>query len=109
MITNTGITIYHRINNKWERKYYSNCWYYSKSNASLEKGYNVKNSVEVRIPYKQNKISIKDVKIEDIIVKGNTNKNITSLGDLKGYSYYSITSLTDNSFGQEPHIHIGAN
>ena len=62
MITNSSLTIYHKdgydiVNNyeKWKRYNYNNVWFFGGEGATINKGYNDANSVQIRIPYDQNK------------------------------------------------------
>jgi len=52
-------------------------------------------------------LNIKAFNIGDIIVQGTLTQNINTQQDLKGYEVYNITSINDNQFGTNPHIHIG--
>lgn len=111
MITNSSLTIYHKsIENhleKWTRYNYVNVWFFGGKGASINKGYDNANDVEVRIPYNQNEIDVSHIAIGDIIVQGTLDFNITSQQDLKSYQIYNITSINNNNFGNNPHIHIG--
>ena len=114
MITNTGITIYHKgFDNTtkletWQRFNYPNAWVFGGESAVNSKGYNQTNNIQVRIPYKQNSLNIEDFSIGDIIVKGTLTANIEKQQDLNGL-FYNITSINDNTFGKEPHIHLTGN
>ena len=46
-------------------------------------------------------------KIKDILIKGNLTTEINTQQDLVGHEIYNITSINDNEFGNNPHIHIG--
>lgn len=111
MITNTSVTIYHKgFNNEtrletWTRFNYPHAWVFGGESASDNKGYNQTNNVQVRIPYKQNALNIDDFSIGDIIVKGTLTTDITRQQDLSGL-IYNIVSIKDNTFGNEPHIHL---
>lgn len=113
MITNSSITIYHKSgldehkNIVWTKYIYNDTWYFGGKGASINKGYDNANDVEIRIPYKQNTLNITNFAIGDIIVKGTLDVNITKQSDLKDYDIYNITSIKDNNFGNNPHIHIG--
>ena len=65
------------------------------------------NDVDIRIPYNQNQINISNIQIGDILVKGDIATDITTQQDLVGYEVYNITSINDNDFGNNPHLHIG--
>ena len=113
MITNTSLTIYHKDYDettrfeKWIRKNYSQVWWFGGKGASVNKGYDNANDVDIRIPYNQNEIDIANIQIGDILVKGDIATDITTQQDLSEFEYYNITSINDNNFGNNPHIHIG--
>ena len=112
MITNSSLTIYHKdgLNEqhfeKWTRYNYDNVWYFGGRGASINKGYDNANDVEIRIPYNAT-INIENFSIGDIIVKGTLNIDIETQQDLSNYDVYNITSIKNNTFGNNPHIHIG--
>lgn len=110
MITNSKLTIYHKsiVNHteKWTRYNYDKVWYFGGKGASINKGYDNANDVEIRIPY-YNGLDITKFAIGDIIVKGSLETEISTQQDLKSYQTYNITSIKDNNFGNNPHIHIG--
>lgn len=112
MITNSKLTIYHKsiVNHieKWTRYNYDKVWYFGGKGASINKGYDNANDVEIRIPYDENSnLDATKFAIGDIIVKGVLETEITTQQDLKSYQTYNITSIKDNNFGNNPHIHIG--
>lgn len=115
MITNSEVTIYHYSGRdvstnleKWVRYNYTNVWYFGGKGAGINKGYNDANNVEIRIPYDQNEgLNINNFKIGDIIVKGRLENDISTQKDLKNYDIFNITSITNNDFGNNQHIHIG--
>lgn len=114
MITNNNITYYHKIFNKvtkleeWQRVIFNNVWTFARKGSSVNKGYESSNNIDVRIPMEE----IKDNKIfsmfsiGDIIVMG-IQKDITKQNDLQGKEFYNVTSINTNSFGNNPHIHLG--
>lgn len=112
MITNSNITVYHqgydKTNKKetWTRYNYSNVWFVSSRGANLNKGYDNANDFDVRIPYSSS-VSIGNFSIGDIVVQGTLDIDITKQQDLSNYLFYNITSINDNNFGNNPHIHIG--
>lgn len=135
MLINSYITIYHKILDektrleKWEKYQYLGWWFGGKG-SSTQKGYENANDVQVRIPYDVNakgniltgKLSInlskdnlseKDIditkfEIGDIIAKGKIDDEIEFQSDLKGYKdVYNITAISNNTFGYNPHIHLG--
>ena len=115
MITNGSLTVYHRDGldvsthlEKWVRYNYDKVWFFGGKGAGINKGYDNANDVEIRISYGQNKdLAIGNFSIGDIVVKGTLETNITTQQDLDGYLIYNITSINDNNFGNNPHIHIG--
>lgn len=114
MITNKSLTIYHKSFDtttrleKWTRYNYSNVWFFGGKGASINKGYDNANDVEIRIPYDKNSgLSIINFAIGDIIVEGTLETNITTQQDLDNYLIYNITSINDNNFGNNKHIHLG--
>ncbi len=113
MITNTKLTIYHKGFNedtrleKWVRFSYENVWFFGGKGTSTNKGYENANDVQIRIPYAKNSnLDIRNFAIGDIIVEGDLTDDITTQQDLSDYLVYAITSINDNQFGTQPHIHI---
>lgn len=113
MITNSSTTLYHKIFNnetrleEWVKYIYPNTWFFGGKGAGISKGYENANDVDVRIPYAQNEVDITNIAIGDIIVQGALDLEITTQQDLKDYQVYNITSINNNNFGNEPHIHLG--
>lgn len=115
MLVNSSLTIYHKAGldpathfEKWTRYNYDNVWFFGGKGASINKGYDNANDVEVRIPYNQNEnLDINKFAIGDIIVKGTLDIDIQTQQDLSDYLIYNITSINDNSFGNNQHIHLG--
>ena len=113
MITNASLTHYHKTLDKttrlekWIRYNYENVWWFGGKGSSINKGYENANDVNARIPYDKNDIDIGNLAIGDIIVKGTIETDITTQQDLKNYEVYNITSINDNNFGINPHIHLG--
>ena len=113
MITNASLTHYHKTLDettrleKWIRYNYENVWWFGGKGSSINKGYENANDVDVRIPYDKNGIDISNLAIGDIIVKGTIETDITTQQDLKNYEIYNITSINDNNFGINRHIHLG--
>lgn len=113
MITNSSLTIYHNSGldvathfEKWTRYNYSKVWFFGGKGASINKGYDNANDVEIRIPYYQG-LDINNFSIGDIIVKGTLDFDIQRQQDLANYDIYNITSIKDNKFGKNQHIHLG--
>ena len=113
MIINASLTHYHKTLDettrleKWIRYNYENVWWFGGKGSSINKGYENANDVNVRIPYDKNDIDIGNLAIGDIIVKGTLDTDITTQQDLKNYEVYNITSINDNNFGINKHIHLG--
>ena len=113
MIINASLTHYHKTLDeatrleKWIRYNYENVWWFGGKGSSINKGYENANDVNVRIPYDKNNIDISNLAIGDIIVKGTIDTDITTQQDLKKYEVYNITSINDNNFGINKHIHLG--
>jgi len=113
MITNNALTIYHKVFDtdtkldKWVRYNYSKAWIFGGKGASINKGYDNANNIDVRLSYQQNDIDINNFAIGDIIVPCTLDLNIETQQDLKDYQIYNITSITNNTFGTNPHLHIG--
>lgn len=116
MICNSSLTIYHKgfdDENKvetWERFNYDNVWFFGGKGAGINKGYDNANDVNVRLPYDKNEdLDIKNIIIGDVIVQGTLDIDIDDPSDLlkQGYETYTITSINNNNFGNNPHIHIG--
>lgn len=115
MITNSSLTIYHYDGldtathfEKWKRYNYEKVWFFGGKGAGLNKGYDNANDVQVRIPYDQNEgLNIEDFKIGDIIVQGTLDFDIENQQSLKDYQIYNITSINNNDFGNNQHIHLG--
>ena len=113
MITNNSITIYHKSGldvstrlEQWTRYNYNNVWFFGGKGAGINKGYDNANDVQIRIPYDEN-IDITNFSIGDIVVEGTLDIDIQTQQDLDGYNVYNITSINNNTFGNNPHIHLG--
>lgn len=114
MLVNSKLTLYHKVFNpttrleEWVRYNYDNVWFFGGKGAGINKGYVDANDCDVRIPYKQNKnLDVNIFKKGDIIVPLELTENISSQQDLKNYDVYNITSITNNTYGINPHIHLG--
>lgn len=118
MITNSSLTVYHkgydyikRIET-WTRYNYNKVWWFGGKGTSTNAGYENANDVQVRIAYEYydnlyfNDLDISNFEIGDIIVEGNLDFDIETQQDLKNYKVYNITSITNNLFGNNPHIHL---
>lgn len=115
MITNSSITIYHKSGldvstrlEKWTRYNYDNVWFFGGKGASIDKGYDNANDVQIRIPFDLNpNLNIANFSIGDIVVQGTLATDIDTQSDLDGSLFYNITTIKNNNFGNNPHIHIG--
>ena len=114
MICNSSVTIYHMSGldvsthfEKWTRHNYDNVWFFGGKGASINKGYDNANDVEIRLPYSKNNLDINDFAIGDIIVEGKLALDIDKQTDLQNYNIYNITSINNNNFGKNKHFHIG--
>lgn len=113
MITNSSLTVYHKgydYENRvetWERHNYDKVWWFGGKGASTNAGYENANDVQVRIAYEYyDNLDIGNFKIGDIIVEGNLDIDIQTQQDLKSYKVYNITAINNNTFGNNPHIHL---
>lgn len=111
MLVNSSLTVYHKVEDnhdyKWVRYNYDKIWWFGGKGASLNKGYENANDVQIRIPYDLNSdLDYNNFGIGDILVQGILYSDITSAEDIQG-EYYNITSLNNNVFGNNKHIHIG--
>lgn len=115
MVTNSSLTIYHRNgldiathNELWVRYNYDKVWFFGGKGAGINKGYDNANDVQIMIPYDLNEnLDVNNFAIGDIIVQGTLNVDIATQEDLENYLIYNITSINDNNFGNNQHIHIG--
>lgn len=114
MITNASLTVYHKTFNQttrleeWIRYNYSNIWWYGGRGTGINKGYDKANDVKIRIPYDKNiNLNITNFEIGDILVKGTLSSEITTQQDLDSYEVYNITSINDNTTGDNKHIYLG--
>jgi hypothetical protein len=111
MITNTDITVFHKGIDEstrletWTRFYYPKAWVFNIKGSVVRDGYQFNNRIGIRIPYETNKnLFINNFAIGDIVCKGNIQQVIESQSDVPGA--YNITQITDNTFGENPHIHL---
>lgn len=114
MLCNKNITIYHKgfdevkRHETWTRFNYDNVWFFGGKGASINKGYENANDVNIRIFYENhNDLDINNFAIGDIIVDDMLSIDIESQQDLSEYLTYDITSILNNNFGNNPHIHLG--
>lgn len=112
MLTNNEITIYHKVlferKYKWIRYNYQRVWTFGGKGAGINKGYENANDINIRLPYNLNKnLDINNFAIGDIICIGNIQKDIESQSELDENIIYNITSITDNNYSNNAHIHLG--
>lgn len=116
MITNSELTVYHKsgldvVNHLevWTRYNYDNVWFFGGKGAGIDKGYENANDVQIRIAYENEpNLNINNFKIGDILVKGHLDIDIETQQDLgTNYEIYNITSIKNNNFGINKHIHLG--
>lgn len=108
MLTNTDLTIFHRVHDpvtrldKWERTYVDAAWWFKDSKATLNTdGLTVADVYYVRIPDTSLVIS-KD----DYLVKGDCGVDMQTVKDLEGYEKTRATTVNINTFGDNPHIKV---
>ena len=114
MKTNASLTHYHKTIDddirleKWVRYNYDNVWFFGGKGSGINKGYENANDCDIRIWYeKNNNLNIANFSIGDVVIKGTLDTDITKQQDLNNYEVYNITSINDNNFGINPHIHLG--
>ena len=113
MICNNSVTIYHKTLNattrleEWTRYNFDNVWFVSNESAMVNNGYDKDGTFNCRIPYELNpQLNADNLAIGDIVIEGTINTNITTQQDLSNYKVYNITKISDNKYGNNPHIHI---
>jgi len=115
MLVNSSLTVYHQNGldvtthlEKWVRHNYSKVWFYGGEGARFNKGLDQANDVQVRIPYDQNSgLDINDFAIGDIIVEGTLDIDIETPDDLSNYLTFQVSSINNNIYGHNQHIHLG--
>lgn len=114
MLVNNSLTVYHKGFNeetrleKWTRFNYENVWFFGGRGAGINKGYENANNVQIRIPYDMNdNLEIGNFDIGDIVLEGTYNIDIETQQDLDEYLKYNITSINNNLYGKNKHIHLG--
>ncbi len=119
MVVNSSLTVFHKEFDKinrveiWIRSNYGSkdnpkVWLNGGKGSFINKGYENANDIQIRIPYDINpKLDIDNFKLGDIIIQGKLDFDIKSPKDLSDYETYSITSVSNNTFGNNKHIHIG--
>ena len=114
MLVNSKLTIYHKGLDEetrletWTRFNYDNVWFFGGKGAGIRKGYQDANDVEISIWYDlHDNLDVNNFAIGDIIVQDALDLDINEQNDLKDYLIYNITSINDNNFGYNQHVHIG--
>lgn len=114
MICNSNLTVYHKTLDeetrleKWIRFNYENVWFFGGKGAGINKGYENANDVQIRIPYDINEnLDFRNFAIGDIVVQDTLETDIQTQQDLSNYDVYNITSMNNNDFGDNQHIHLG--
>ena len=114
MLVNSDMTLYHKVLDtetrleKWERYYIEKVWWFGGKGANTQMGYETATDVQLSIPYERNEnLNIADFSIGDIVCKGNIEKTITSQSELNDIEFYNITAISNNTFGNNQHIHLG--
>lgn len=104
MQANSDLTIYHKVNNRWERYNYKDVWWFSKKDADINYTYSKDNDVNIRI-WNDNDIS--KFRVGDIVVKGTLESDIDDQHDLDNYLVYNIIQLKNNDIlHSNNHIHV---
>ena len=114
MIVNSSLTVYHkgfdtltRLEN-WTRHNYNNVWFFGGKGAGINKGYDNANDFDCRLFYGHyDNLNIGNFSIGDIVVQGTLDIDISTQQDLSNYLIYNITSINNNNFGNNQHIHLG--
>lgn len=108
MLTNTDLTIFHRVHDpvtrldKWERTYVDAAWWFKDSKATLNTdGLTVADVYYVRIPD-----TLLVICKDDYLVKGDCSVDMQTVKDLEGYEKTRATTVNINTFGDNPHIKV---
>lgn len=106
MLTNTDLTIYHRVNENgadtWQRQYVEEAWYHKSSASSVgEGGLLMADKHTARITDLTYKVA-KD----DYVVVGEGPGNMETVRDLEGYEYFRVLGANYNRYGLNPHIKV---
>jgi len=119
---------------EWVKYNYKHCWWFDTKGTNVNLGYETSNTVDIRIPYDINpSLDIDNFSIGDMICKGRIDADAEAIlnqekldvnlqktyvtdetlhvgnrSSLKGIvEHFNITSINDNTFGSQPHIHLG--
>lgn len=116
MTTNTNMTLYHKTFDNvekldiWTRYLIDAVMWQGGKGASINKGYENANDVRVFIPEIENDLTNIKFSIGDIIVKGDTSKDINEQKELYSFdNVYNITTIIPQDYGSEfmNHIELG--
>lgn len=121
MITNADITILNRVYDpderldKWKSTFIENVSFYSDTKVNLDgNGLTTADVYKIRIPDYKGYVPAKEytgedgtwtVQIDDYIVKGKLNKEVTRPAEL--VNKIRIYSFSDNRRGVLPHLRVG--
>ena len=110
MLTNTDITIFHRVYDpktgldSWKMTYVPECWWFLNTKSSITtEGLKTGDVLTVRIF----DLSVL-VKKGDILIRGNCPEEIQTVKDLKQHPYFKVTAANYNDYGSSPHIKVVA-
>lgn len=105
MLTNADCTLYHKTYDsvsrldRWTRKVISNVNWHAKRKVSVsENGLNGANTLVVQIPVQSVPDGL-EIAVDDVIVKGILELDITQVKELSSYERYIVTAVSDNRYG----------
>lgn len=108
MLTNTDITIFHRVYDPktrldaWKMIYVPGAWWFKKEQSTITTdGRKNADVYTIRIP--NTNIALEK---DDYIVKGICRVKMQTVKDLEGIEKVKITSANYNTFGGNPHIKV---
>lgn len=106
MLTNTDLTIYHRVHEEsgdtWQRQYVEKAWHHTDSDSSVgENGILVADKHTARIP-DLTYVVAKD----DYIVVGEGPETIETARDLVGLEHFRVLGANYNNYGHNQHIKV---
>lgn len=114
MLVNSPLTVYHKgfdetsRTETWARYNYDKVWFFGGRGSGINKGYDNANDFDCRLSYDEiNNLSVDNFAIGDIVIPETVNIDIQTQEDLNDYLIYNITSINNNDFGNNKHIHIG--
>lgn len=114
MLVNSKLTVYHKgfdemsRTETWTRYNYDKVWFFGGRGSGINKGYDNANDFDCRLSYDEiSNLNVDNFAIGDIVVPETLTIDIQTQEDLKDYLIYNITSISNNNFGNNPHIHLG--